>query len=740
MQDEHKFRSLSGWVILLVLGLVLCLTGCEPGQIIQDKPSSPDQSQLVATSERPDPWDSLLRVVDYLQQDDSKALLEDIYPRSLERYGREQIVDRNAKIHQDLGVKQIIYSNLAPLRTSENGSQVFYTAKVHYQCDYGDIDGETILSLIWHPEAAAWQLEWTPALILPGLSDQGQVVIEDLPAQRGTIYDRAGWPLALETSVVEVSLVPRTFDGDRIPEVNALLGLTEGTIEAKLAQSWVTDTSLVPIAMLSDLHGTDFKQFKDLNLSWQEKTSRYYPWGEALAPLVGYVSRPTAEDLSQPEYHHLQPDTWIGRTGLEAIYDQTLRGQDGFRVYISGSYEKSLITQAAKPGEDLHLTIDAPAQRAIYFCLRGADAAVTGVDPQTGDILCLVSSPAYDPNAFVSGMDGATYQALLHAPDRPLIAKFQPALTPGSTQKLVTAMVALNEQVITPQDEMFIEGKTWQPDAAWGNYEVTRYRELNQSFTLADALVFSDNIFFARLAYQMGADTFMLGLSPFHLGEEVCPDYPFARSQMTNPGSNLVDNSILLADTSYGQGEILYPQVQLANIYAALLNGGYYQPLRLIYGQPSASVDRHRILEEQYIPYLQTALERVVDEQFLQSMSRPHVALAGKSGTAEMGDDRLTTWFIGYERHDPGLVLALSLFHAEQDDDRFAVQNYFADIMAQLYAKTPYQPTPIEDRVRIGESLPPFEPYHDVDPDTEEMVSEPDDETSSEAESLHPEA
>lgn len=696
--------------IVILLALSFLLTACEPETpfIADPQASKSTPSEQI---ERPNPDDLAFSLIERLSADKPKDLLKDIYPAALERYGEEQIVTRNFKIHQDLGIEEIRYQNLRQISESKTDSQVFYSVDVNYRSRFGEFSGQQILSLIWHPAVSAWQLEWTPGLILPGLNETGSVQIETLAAKRGEIFDRHGYPLAINQKIVEVSAVPRYLSPEEIPQVNELLGLQPGSVEEIFAQSWVKEDTLVPLGYLPSLQEVDYKQFKELGLQWKEQDSRYYPFRDVCSPLIGYVGEPSATDLQ--EIPDINSETLLGKTGLEAIHDEKLRGENGYRIYISGKYEQSLMERPAVNGQDLFLSLDALLQRDIYNILEGREASCTALDPKTGEILALVSSPAYDAQEFVLGISSERYQALLNDPQLPLTAKFANAISPGSTQKLVTAIIGLRNGSVDFETKKYIEGKSWQADASWGDYGVTRYMELNQEFDLEDAVVYSDNIFFAQFTLEMGAEKFNEGMRMLGAEAEICSDYPFSKTQISNQGSISENQPILLADSSYGQGELLYTQAHMASIYSSLLNGGYLKPLHLILedhqaensAAPTEQEEAQQVLLEKEIKLLdedeisafKLALERVVEEQHAKHMLRESVELSGKSGTAELGEDalgemRVNNWFIGYEREHPNICLALTLFDSQQYENKFLTHSLFSDIFTHLYAKKPYKP------------------------------------------------
>lgn len=664
---------------------------------------------------RTDPQKDLERTIKYIQEDDTTSLLSCIYPASLDRFGKAQIVERNAKIHADLGVKEIHYEQITPLDASSGGNQRFYTADARYLTRYGELKKKVTLSFIWHPAAESWQLDWTPAIILPGLKEQGQVHVESLKARRGEIYDRSGWPLAVNRSFVQVNLVPRNFDAERASDVETLLGLSAGTVETKLSQSWVREDTLVPIALLPDLRKIDYAQFQNLGLSWQEVQLRDYPFDESMAQLIGYVSRVSAEDLEKDENAELEETELIGRCGLEQVYDARLRGKNGCRVYVGGDYEQTLLEVPAEDGENLQLTLDALAQRAIYEELKNYNATVTAVDPLSGEILALVSTPSYKAMDFVLGISNDAYAALLNDPRQVLQGKYALSYTPGSTQKILTSIIALSQGLITPEEKLFIQGKTWQLDDSWGDYAVTRYHELDQNFSLADAITYSDNIFFARLACKLGASSFNRGMRALGIGDNPCRDYPFRPSQIANAGEIGEKQSVLLADSGYGQGEILLSPLQLTSIYAAVLNQGKLMDLRLLISNENNC--KRVLLSPESCEVLKKAMERVVEENYTKQLKKENFRIAGKSGTAELGLDEkgemgIDSWFIGYNADHPAYVMSLTLFHSEKEEDLLAMK-LFGDILENLERQAPYQVPEIQAAVHHAtEEIPAYRPLH----------------------------
>lgn len=647
-------------------------------------------------------------------------IYERLSPASRERYSREDVVKRFADIHASLNTREICYGAAQRDPETSSDEQIFYTTTVRYTLPEGLLERPFRFSLLYNAENERWEVEWTPDCILPGLGQDGRIQTEILPAHRGSIYDRAGYPLATNIPLLEISVDSSSFDREKIPEVNQLLGLPEKQIAKALQQEWVGEHTRVPIATLTDTSLVDEENFARLGLQWGLREGRSYPFAEATAQLIGYLAHPDAQTVASTP--GLDASEWVGKSGLEALYDSRLRGQSGYRRYISGHFEESLVKKPAVPGEDLHLTIDALATRDLYQRYQDQDLTMSAIDPQTGDIVILLSTPSYDPQAFLEGMATDAYRSLLEDPRLPLQAKYAFALSPGSTQKVLSSVIALSEDPLLLEKQMWISGETWQKDASWGNYYVHRYQELDQDFSLADALVHSDNIFFARLITDLGAAAFNRGMQALGIGLAPSPDYPFAPGQVANAGSLAEDASILLADSAYGQGELLLSPLQLCRIYAALLNGGRLYPTRLLH-DAEPLLDAQAFLADQpegeALPlsqtardYLAGALEQVAEQTYGRSFADARLQFAGKSGTAELGQNaagemQINSWFVGYTRNAPSLLLALTVFDSQNYDDSYT-ERLFRDAFRVLGRGRPYRLPAYQTEGREVSAIPSF--------------------------------
>lgn len=392
------------------------------------------------------------------------------------------------------------------------------------------------------------------------------------------------------------------------------------------------------LAVAEDLTLAQKNFAADHSLIVKKISTRLYPYGKALAPLIGYVSKVTQEDLEAAPEGTLVMGEVLGRTGIEKTYEKDLRGEPGLVLKITGAYEQTLLETPPKDGKDLTLTVDAALQDRLYHELETYAASLVLREVQGGAIKALISTPSFNPYSFSVGIGQTAYDALLHDPKRPLVAKFLENTVPGSSQKVLTAMAALRAKLWDREDTMDINENTWQADSSWGDYYVRRFdKDINGSFDLKKALVHSDNIFFARLSLEMGVDPFLEGMKKLGYGASPITDFPATPSRVMPDGFELYP--ILLGDSGYGQGAITMSPIHLANVYAALADSEsrLLQAHLLEETEPAPMApEEYQALEKEDQEYLQKALTSVVRESY-PFINRGMVLMAGKSGTAELG-------------------------------------------------------------------------------------------------------
>ena len=477
------------------------------------------------------------------------------------------------------------------------------------------------------------KIDWAPNLIFPDMAGQDKVSISVDEAVRGEIVDRNKTPLAANGTLYQLGVIPGQLgDGEdkesRIKAIAKQFDLTEKAIQQALDQSWVQDDYFVPLKIVEPT--------ADLptGASIQETAGRTYPLGEAAAQLIGYVGDITAEDVEKDDT--LASNGKIGRSGLEAAFDKELRGKNGGKIAITdekGTERKALIETKKTDGKTIQLTIDAKAQKIAFDSLKDQAGSTVITEPTTGDLLVLASSPSFDPNKMTNGISQEDYDAYQNNKDLPFISRFATGYAPGSTFKTITAAIGLDNGTINPETVLSINGLKWQKDSSWGDYFVTRVSDV-ASVNLRNALVYSDNIYMAQQTLAMGEDKFRAGLEKFIFGEEL--DLPIAMNPAQISNDKSFNSEILLADTGYGQGELLINPIQQAAMYSVFANQGSLVYPRLVMGAETKT--KKELISPETISLINEDLKAVVTDEngTAHSLAALGLPLAAKTGTAEI--------------------------------------------------------------------------------------------------------
>ncbi|MBS7179703.1 MAG: penicillin-binding transpeptidase domain-containing protein [Enterococcus gallinarum] len=477
------------------------------------------------------------------------------------------------------------------------------------------------------------KIDWAPNLIFPDMAGQDKVSISVDEAVRGEIVDRNKTPLAGNGTLYQLGVIPGQLgDGEdkesRIKAIAKQFDLTEKAIQQALDQSWVQDDYFVPLKIVEPT--------ADLptGASIQETAGRTYPLGEAAAQLIGYVGDITAEDVEKDDT--LASNGKIGRSGLEAAFDKELRGKNGGKIAITdekGTERKALIETKKTDGKTIQLTIDAKAQKIAFDSLKNQAGSTVVTEPTTGDLLVLASSPSFDPNKMTNGISQEDYDAYQNNKDLPFISRFATGYAPGSTFKTIIAAIGLDNGTINPETVLSINGLKWQKDSSWGDYFVTRVSDV-ASVNLRNALVYSDNIYMAQQTLAMGEDKFRAGLEKFIFGEEL--DLPIAMNPAQISNDKSFNSEILLADTGYGQGELLINPIQQAAMYSVFANQGSLVYPRLVMGAETKT--KKELISPETISLINEDLKAVVTDEngTAHSLAALGLPLAAKTGTAEI--------------------------------------------------------------------------------------------------------
>jgi penicillin-binding protein len=552
-------------------------------------------------------------------------------------YEQKQVIEKYQAIYSGIEATNIKSSAVTIKKTEKNQYRLTY--KLTMSTPLGQLKN-LIYKTTMKKIDNTYKIDWAPALIFPGMSGQDKVALKVDEAVRGEIVDRNGEGLAVNQTFDQVGIVPgKLGEGqtrtDNIKAFSDQFNVSVEDIEAKLKQNWVQDDSFVPITISFDAV-TDLPQ----GAAAQDAVVRYYPLKEAAAQLIGYVGNITAEDIEKnPE---LTSNGVIGKTGLEQAYDKELRGQDGGSLVITdkdGVTKNTLQEVSKKDGQKIQLTIDKNVQSQAFTIFANRPGSAVVMNPQDGDLLATASSPSYDPNKMANGISQKDYDAYANDKNLPFTARFATGYAPGSTFKTITGAIGLDNGTLKPDEEIAINGLKWQKDASWGDYSVTRVKEASP-VNLRTALVNSDNIYFAQQTLRMGEDTFRKGLSNFIFGEKL--DLPIAMNPAQISNEDKFNSEILLADTGYGQGQLLITPIQQAAMYSVFQNSG-----KLVYPKIELNKEtktKDNVVKADSANTIVTDLLGSVEDQdgYVHNMYNPDFSLAAKTGTAEIKDKQDT--------------------------------------------------------------------------------------------------
>lgn len=376
------------------------------------------------------------------------------------------------------------------------------------------------------------------------------------------------------------------------------------------------------------------------NILAETKTNRKYPYKDITAHITGYVQGITAEELESKAEKGYNAHSIIGKTGLEQVYEERLKGKDGLKIYIednNGNIVKTIAETKGNDGEDIKLTIDINLQTKLYEKIKNDKGFFVVMNPQTGEILALVSTPSYDPNKFVTGMTNDEWNSISTNEAKPLFTRFISTWCPGSTFKPITGAIGLTTGNLSEDDEFNYSGLAWQKDSSWGDHKITTLTAYSGKKNLKNALIHSDNIYFAQAVLKVGEKTFTEGLDKIKFNEDI--DFELDTNKSTYSNSGRIEREATLADSGYGQGQLLVNPIHMASIYSAFVNEGNMV-------KPYIEYKENR--EKEYLVKNAFSKEaaNIIREDLIQVVESPTgtahdlkvngVKLAGKTGTAEL--------------------------------------------------------------------------------------------------------
>lgn len=492
------------------------------------------------------------------------------------------------------------------------------------------------------------QIQFNKNLIMDGYTDGCKIKITTYnPEKRGRILDRNGKVLAEDRKGYSVGLVKGKLNGENdYGQIAQYLETDVETLQKKMSASWINDDSFVPIKTVSEATKNDLINKNILGINGVKISTvsiRTYPYDKVASHIVGYVQNVNAEDLKKHKNEGYNSTSVIGRSGIEAAYEEKLRGITSGKIELVDKNDKVIKELCHKEvkmsPQDITLTIDIDLQQSLYNEYQNDKSASVALNPKTGEVLALVSTPSYSNNDFVLGLSTDKWNALNNDTNQPLMSRYKQTYTPGSSMKPITAEIGLETKTIDPDKDLGAKDK-WQKDSSWGNYYVTTLHAPSPN-NLKNAITYSDNVYFARSALNIGKDNLFKYYKNLKIGEKIPFELALNKSQYINKNQKISNQ--LIADSGYGQGQILMNPVQLASIYSAFVNNGsIYQP-HMVQGQTKTWI-KNVFSKETTKTIKEDLINAIADENGTgHAIYHDNVVLAGKTGTAEIKQSQSDT-------------------------------------------------------------------------------------------------
>jgi len=545
-------------------------------------------------------------------------------------------------------------------------------------------------------------------------SQGNRVRIEAIPPIRGLIFDRKGRVLAENLPAYQLELIP-----EQVPDIDdtlrrlAAMRLIESTEIPRLKELSESGPRFKPVTLRLRLSDEEIASFSNQRprfpgVDFQPRLVRHYPNGEAVAHAVGYVGALSKEDLSRLDGSNYAGTAHTGKTGVESGFESNLHGDVGYKHVVSNAVGRQIPAEsleladslpedeAPAPGENVYLSIDLDLQMTALKALEGRRGAVVALDPWSGEILALVSSPSFDPNLFAVGMTSAQFSELQYDPDRPLFNRaVRGAYPPGSTIKPMLALAALETGATNLTRKTMCRGFFMLPNSTH------RYRDWKPGghgeVDIHDAITQSCDVYFYEISVDIGIDNIHEYLDRFGLGQPtdidisgenkgLVPSRAWKRGAFREPADQRwFDGETVIA--SIGQGYMLATPLQLASAAGTLGTRGIRYRPHLVAAIENALtgerllVEPHRVGDvgiddplhwDTVLGAMHDVMQSVRGTAYAVGGNAPY-QMAGKSGTAQVfsvaQDEEYEQEEVEERLRDHALFLAFAPF----DNPRIAV-------------------------------------------------------------------
>lgn len=533
-----------------------------------------------------------------------------------------------------------------------------------------------------------WYLQVIRGTEYKRIDENNRLRVLNISAPRGIIYDRNGTPLVRNVPSFDITLVREDFPDDPavMSELASLINMKPDEITAELDRASVRPFRPVVLkedVTLQEVARVEARRVDLPGVQIDVVGSREYLYGRTSSHVLGYLGIPGIQQLRQPEFRDVPPESFIGQFGVEKVYDAVLRGLAGKKVIevdALGRIMKVVRIQRPVQGRDIQLTIDIDLQQEAAESLKDKAGAVVALRPSTGEVLALASAPAFDPNHFARGIDPKEWKTLIEDPRKPLLNRaIQSQYPPGSTFKIITAISALEENIITPEKTVYCAGSI-----EFGRTFKCWKEEGHGTVDLRRALTESCDVYFYEIGKRLDIDRLAYYASGYGLGRptgidlegETAGIVPSSAWKLRNRGTKWFTGETL--NTVIGQGYLSVSPVQMANMMATVVNGGIlHRPYLTGLVEHGEGTDQHIDIRPDTIAVVKDALLDVVNSaRGTGKLARSDaIIIGGKTGTSQVvGSDafgetvpsryRDHAWFVAFAPEDnPEIAVSVFVEH-----------------------------------------------------------------------------
>ncbi|MBN3038652.1 MAG: penicillin-binding protein 2 [Candidatus Omnitrophica bacterium] len=523
------------------------------------------------------------------------------------------------------------------------------------------------------------------------LSQNNRIKLIRLDAPRGLIYDRNGELVAGLRLVFNVALFPQEVEDIQkaLQAISPLVGLSKESLMAQYKNNF--SAPFIPVVIAQDVPKEtaiilECQESNIPGLVIQTQSLRDYIYGETLSHVLGYLGKITEEELKKFKVYGLWDKNLLGRSGVEQVYDSLLRGQvGGMQVEVNnrGHRVRMLGVRYPQSGEDLYLTIDIHLQKLVDELLSGKKGVCIVMDPQNGEILSMVSKPSFDPNQFILALNGnpgarRIIAKLLNSQDAALINRaISATYPPGSIFKIVVAACGLETGEIDSRSTVHCSGSIRVGKRDLHCWKLDGHGDED----IYSALGHSCNVFFYRLALELGPDKLSMFAHKFGLGSLTAIDLPFESDGLVPSKSWKIKTKKEkwydgeTANFAIGQGYLLTTPLQMARLISAVANGGYLIQPHVV-RRAGARVTKNTSLTMAFKDFtwrtIREGMRMVVqDEEGTGHRAYiPGCQWAAKTGTAQTFQGMAHGWFGGFYPYDqPRIAILVFLEHGGSGGD-----------------------------------------------------------------------